>query len=88
MCGVWSVDSSPKAVWTIWCDASDVAIATVVEVSGCIVEDRSWLRSTKDKKHINVAELESLIKGIELACDWKATFVHLTRRRSMGGCHP
>ena len=77
VCGVWSVDSSPKAVWTIWCDASDIAIATVAEVSGCVVEDRSWLRSTKDKKHINVAELESLIKGIELACDWKATLVHL-----------
>ena len=77
VCGVWPVDASPDAVWTIWCDASDVAKATAAEVNGNIVEDRSWLRSTKDKKHINVAELEALLKGLGLASDWNARNVRL-----------
>ena len=77
VCGVWPVDGSADAEWTLWCDASNVAIATVAEVGGNVVEDRSWLRSTKDKKHINVAELESVIKGLELASDWEAKVVRL-----------
>ena len=77
VCGVWPVDASPDAVWTIWCDASDVAMATAAEVNGNIVEDRSWLRSTKDKKHINAAELEALLKGLGFASDWNARNVRL-----------
>ena len=77
MCGVWPVDASPDAVWTTWCDASDVARATAAEVNGNIVEDHSWLRSTKDKKHINVAELEALLKELGLASDWNARNVWL-----------
>ena len=62
-------------MWTIWCDASDVAIATAAEVNGNIVEDRSWLRSTTEKKHINAAELEALLKGLGFASDWNARSV-------------
>ena len=37
---------------------------------GSVVEDAAWLRAPKDKKHINVAELDAAIKGLTLAAEW------------------
>ena len=34
------------------------------------MEDRSWLRKETDYHHINVAELDSVVKGLNLAVDW------------------
>ena len=46
----------------MWCDASSLAIGTVLEVAGEIVEDCSWLRKKDDMAHINFAEFEAVIK--------------------------
>ena len=35
------------------------------------MEDRAWLHSAGNKHHINVAELDAVIKGLSLALDWK-----------------
>jgi len=35
------------------------------DIDGRVVEDCAWLR--KDAAHINVAELEAIIKGLNLA---------------------
>ena len=34
------------------------------------MEDASWLRKLKDSSHINLAELEAIIKGLTLAMAW------------------
>ena len=73
--GVWQARSSEESMWTVWCDASDVATGVVLENSSGVVEDRCWLRKEDDKRHINVMELEAIIKGLSLASDWHAKSV-------------
>ena len=66
--GVWS--ASPSSQWKVWCDASNIAYGVVLEADGAVVEDQSWLRPADDKRHINVAELDAVIKGLTLAVSW------------------
>lgn len=54
----------------VWCDASSLAVGVVIEMSGKVVEDASWLRKKDDGAHINVAELDAVLKGINLALKW------------------
>ena len=35
------------------------------------MEDAAWLRETNDPRHINVAELEAVIKALYLAAAWR-----------------
>jgi len=74
--GVWYVDPTSNE-WTVWCDASSIAIGAVLSQSGNVVEDGAWLRSKDDKRHINVAELEAAMKGIELAVRWNVSRLKL-----------
>ena len=64
--GRWDVSGS-KAV--VWVDASSVAMGALLEVDGEAVEDASWLRKSTDS-HINIAELDAVVKGINLAVAW------------------
>ena len=55
---------------TVWVDASSLAMGAAVEIDGCVMEDACWLR--KDEAgHINMAELDALIKGLNLVLAWK-----------------
>ena len=47
----------------------------MLENSSGVVEDRCWLRKEDNKRHINVMELEAIIKGLSLASDWHAKSV-------------
>lgn len=42
-----------------------------------MVEDASWLRKSSDVAHINLAELEAVIKGLNLAQAWKVCTLEL-----------
>ena len=54
---------------TVWVDASSLAMGAAIEVSGRIIEDACWLR--KDEcTHINLAELDAVVKGMNLAVAW------------------
>lgn len=66
--GLWNVRNGGPCV--VWSDASSLAIGICLEVDGRIVEDASWLRKKGDCMHINVAELEAAIKGVNLAVRW------------------
>ena len=66
--GVWSVSNSTAC--KVWCDASSLAMGVCLEVVGEVVEDAAWLRKESDGSHINVAELEALLKGLTLALKW------------------
>ena len=66
--GNWLVDSQGGC--RVWCDASSLAVGTSIEIGGTVVEDATWLRKTDDAMHINVSELEAVVKGINLAIKW------------------
>ena len=65
--GRWDVAGTRAVVWV---DASSVALGAVLEVEGEVIEDASWLRKSTDS-HINLAELDAVVRGINLAVAWK-----------------
>ena len=66
--GVWKAPRSKAG--TVWCDASDLAMGVILEIGGTAVEDASWMRRKDDYNHINVAELEAVLKGINMCAKW------------------
>ena len=50
------------------CDASSITTCAVVEISGLVTEDSCGKKD--DCNHINVAELETLLKGVNVALKW------------------
>lgn len=73
--GKWAVSSSDEG--TVWCDASSLAVGVCIEIDCDIVEDASWLRKEGDSAHINLAELEALLKGVSLALRWNLKRLNL-----------
>ena len=67
--GRWDVSGETAHVWV---DASSIAIGVVLEVNGEAVEDASWLRSS-EVTHINMAELDAVVKGLNMALTWGFT---------------
>lgn len=66
--GKWVVNGGDECV--VWCDSSSLAMGVVMEIDGERVEDAAWLRKEDDGSHINVAELEAVLKGVNLAVKW------------------
>ena len=62
---------------TVWVDASSLALGIVIEVDGHVVEDASWLRSEDSSSHINMAEQDAVIKGVNAALAWKLKTLHV-----------
>ena len=71
--GRWDVASEAVKVWV---DASSIAMGAVIEMNGNVVEDACWLRK-EVAGHINMAELDALIKGLNLALAWRVTEVEV-----------
>uniref|UniRef100_A0A5S6Q3K8 Integrase catalytic domain-containing protein n=1 Tax=Trichuris muris TaxID=70415 RepID=A0A5S6Q3K8_TRIMR len=71
--GKWDVSGNKARVWV---DASAMALAAALEIDGTIVEDGAWLRPD-DARHINMAELDAVIRGLNLAISWQVTTVEL-----------
>lgn len=61
----------------VWSDASSLAMGTVLEIGGVDVEGAAWLRKENDATHINVAELEAVNRGINLALKWNSKKLNL-----------
>ena len=59
---------------TVWVDASSLALGIVIEVD---VVDSSWLRSEDSSSHINMAELDAVIKGVNAALAWNLKTLHV-----------
>ena len=66
--GDWCVQGDELNVWV---DASSLAIGVLLEKDGAAVVDACWLRPTNDAAHINLAELDAVLKGVNLALQWK-----------------
>ena len=71
--GNWSVDGHEV---TLWIDASSLATGIVVESGESLIEDACWLRPAREDKHINLAELNAMLRGINRVLQWKATVIH------------
>eukprot|EP00794_Sanderia_malayensis_P011566 gene11567-12761_t len=75
--GVWHARKNNNG--GIWYDASSLAFGVLLEINGVTVEVAAWLRKKDDFNHINVAELEAeleaVLKGINLALKWSLTEV-------------
>jgi len=69
--GWWAVPQRRDGV--VWCDASDVALGVALAVDGRVVEDAAWLRKEHDTAHINLAELDAVLRGVSLAIRWRIT---------------
>ena len=66
--GIWAAEDGATA--TVYCDASSIAIGVALESGGSTIEDASWLRKPNDASHINLAELEAVIRGLNLVIAW------------------
>ena len=66
--GVWQVSQHGEV--TVWTDASSLGLGVALEVDGSILEDVSWLRKESDYQHINVAKLEAVGCGVNMAIAW------------------
>lgn len=73
--GEWAVSNS--SIGTVWCDASSIALGVVLEIGDVVVEDAAWLRKRDDYNHINIAELEAVVKGVNLAIRWGLTEIKI-----------
>ena len=71
--GRWDVNGNKARVWV---DASSLATGVLLEVDGATIEDASWLRSNASS-HINMAELDAVIKGLNVALAWDLKSVEL-----------
>ena len=61
----------------VWVDASSLALGIVIEVDGHVVKDASWLRSEDSSSHINMAELDAVIKEVNSSLAWKLKKLHV-----------
>lgn len=49
----------------------------MTEIEGCIIEDACWLRPTNDSAHINLTDLDALLRGVNTTLTWKMEMLHL-----------
>ena len=59
--GQWLVPKGSAGV--VWCDASIIATGVLLEIGGVVAEDAAWLRKKDKYGHINIAELEAVVRG-------------------------
>ena len=62
--GSWHYDKHKP--WTLYTDASLAAYGAVLMIGNVYVEDQTYLRSPSDRRHINLAELIAVQKGLHL----------------------
>lgn len=62
--GGWHVSDTKKGV--VWRNTSNIALRVILEI-GVEVEDAIWLKKKDDYNHINVAKLDAVLRGVNLA---------------------
>lgn len=71
----WGVPKTDRGI--IWCDASSIATGVVLQKGDIVVADAACLRKKDDCGHINVAELDAALKGVNLALKWRLRDIEL-----------
>ena len=72
--GNWCVDGNE---FTVWVDASLLTLGVALVVDEFIIEDACWLRPENDSRHINLAELDATLKGVNLVLQWQTRVPHI-----------
>lgn len=72
--GKWCLDSKD---FTVWVDTSSLATRVTIEFYGSIVNDACCLRPLSDIQHINLTELDAVIRRVNLAIPWEVKTMHL-----------
>lgn len=73
--GTWPVKDCDSGV--VWVDASSLAVGAVVQIDEDVIEDGCWLRKVDDATHINLAELDGILKGLNMAINWKLRTIYM-----------
>ena len=76
-CGQWNAPADVSDQCIVYADASDIALGAVIQLGNVTVEDRSWLRPHNDKRHINVVELDAVVKALSLATQWDCSNIRV-----------
>ncbi|XP_047142030.1 uncharacterized protein LOC101238313 [Hydra vulgaris] len=66
--GKWLVPVNGKA--ELYRDASSIGLGVVLLIGGVVVKDAAWLWRASDTHHINISELDSILRGLNLASKW------------------
>ncbi|XP_065640564.1 uncharacterized protein LOC136073123 [Hydra vulgaris] len=66
--GKWLVPVNRKT--ELYWDASSIGLEVVLLIGGVVFEDAAWLRPASDTHHINISELDSILRGLNLASKW------------------
>ena len=72
--GDWCVDGWELKVLVI---ASSLAIGVALKRHETVLEDACWLQLENDAQHINLANLDAMLKGINLALQWQCKVLHV-----------
>ena len=67
--GIWSASSGKLNVWG---DAGQIEYGVALKRKNQTIEDRAWLQKANDGTYINLAELNAVIKGVNLVMKWGA----------------
>ena len=54
----------------MWCNVGSLAVGVVLEIDRVVVEDAAWLCKPFGVGHINVAELDAVLKGGKFGSKW------------------
>ena len=65
--GEWCINGEEM---NIWVDTSTLALGVLLEKDGIVLEDACWLWPTNDARHINLAELDAVVKDVNLVLQW------------------
>ena len=72
--GDWCAEGQELNVWV---DASSLAIGVALERYEAVLKDACWLGPENDAQHINLAELDAVLKGINLALQWQCRVLRI-----------
>ena len=72
--GDWCVD---KREFAVWMDGSSFATGVAPEANRSVVESVSWLRPANNAQHINLVDLDEILKRVNLVLQWQAKVLHI-----------
>ena len=72
--GNWCINGCE---FTVWVDTSWLATEATREANRSVVKDVSWLHPANNEQHINLAELNAVLKGVNLALLWLVRVLHI-----------
>ena len=61
----------------MWVDASSLVTRVALERHKTVLEDTCWLQPENSAQHFNLAERDTVLKGINLVLQWQGKVLHV-----------